>query len=128
MSGGSMRRPTWSKAIGFAIATMVTLPLPLEGAAPKKGKANPDAALIAEASSAVMAKLRDPGSAQFRNVRAVTTILGSKKVCGEVNAKNGYGGYTGFSRFVFLGLVAFEPKDGQSGLDLYSSLAQHDCD
>lgn len=39
----------------------------------------------------VKQQLKDPDSAQFKNV---------KNKCGEVNAKNTYGGYTGFKRFV----------------------------
>ncbi|MDC5446163.1 hypothetical protein ACT4Y9_18345 [Acinetobacter baumannii] len=39
----------------------------------------------------VSEQLKDPESAEFRNV---------KGVCGEVNAKNSYGGYTGFKRFI----------------------------
>ncbi|WP_304273996.1 hypothetical protein [Caulobacter segnis] len=38
--------------------------------------------------------LRDPSSAQFRNVR----VTGSH-VCGEINGKNGFGAYSGFVRF-----------------------------
>ena len=38
----------------------------------------------------VKEQLRDPESAQFQNV---------KNGCGEVNAKNSYGGYTGFKKF-----------------------------
>lgn len=47
------------------------------------------------AKKAVLAKLKDPDSAQFRNIRAADGW-----VCGEVNAKNSYGGYTGYSGFV----------------------------
>lgn len=35
--------------------------------------------------------LKDPESAQFRN---------QKGLCGEVNAKNSFGGYAGFKRFI----------------------------
>lgn len=43
------------------------------------------------------ATLKDPASAQFRNVelKAGGTIL-----CGEINAKNSFGGYVGFRPFV----------------------------
>lgn len=44
-----------------------------------------------ETISAVKNSLKDPDSAQFQNV---------KGYCGEVNAKNGYGGYTGYKRFI----------------------------
>lgn len=44
-----------------------------------------------ETISSVKSSLKDPDSAQFQNV---------KGYCGEVNAKNSYGGYTGFKRFI----------------------------
>lgn len=40
--------------------------------------------------------LLDPGSAQFRNDR----FIDLNWHCGEVNAKNGMGGYGGFKRFI----------------------------
>lgn len=40
--------------------------------------------------------LRDPASVQFRKER----LRRGGYLCGEVNAKNGTGGYTGFQRFV----------------------------
>lgn len=43
----------------------------------------------------VREKLRDPASAEFSNVRVVSGGI----VCGEVNSKNGYGGYAGKQRF-----------------------------
>ena len=45
----------------------------------------------------VLLSLRDPESAQFRNERLVAN---RSVVCGEFNAKNGMGGYTGFSRYI----------------------------
>ncbi|PND34823.1 hypothetical protein C1I89_10260 [Achromobacter pulmonis] len=49
----------------------------------------------------VLATLKDPDSAKFRN---------QKSFCGEVNSKNSFGGYTGFKRFIAAGkdLVVFE--------------------
>lgn len=44
---------------------------------------------------AVKAKLRDPNSAIFSNIRDGKLLY----VCGEVNAKNGFGGYAGSKRF-----------------------------
>jgi uncharacterized protein (DUF3084 family) len=49
------------------------------------------------AEAEVRAKLKDPDSAQFRNVYVADSLLLS--LCGEVNAKNAYGGYVGFKRF-----------------------------
>lgn len=49
----------------------------------------------------VLANLKDPDSAQFRNQRGF---------CGEVNSKNALGGYAGFQRFIAAGkeMVVFE--------------------
>jgi hypothetical protein len=55
--------------------------------------------VIAKAKAAVADGLKDPGSAQFRNV-AIVNYLGGQVVCGEVNGKNSYGGYVGFVPFV----------------------------
>jgi len=41
-------------------------------------------------------KLRDPESAQFRNEH----IGSAGALCGEVNSRNGSGGYAGFTRFI----------------------------
>lgn len=52
------------------------------------------------------ATLEHPGSAQFRNVLIANEPYDSRKteteyvICGEVNAKNGFGDYTGFEGFV----------------------------
>ena len=56
-----------------------------------------ESALIEAAKSSVTMQLRDPASAVFSQV---TTSDG--KVCGYVNAKNGFGGYAGGRRFVAL--------------------------
>jgi hypothetical protein len=59
-----------------------------------------------EAKAAVAANLRDPGSADFRNMLGSTSA-----VCGEVNGKNGFGAFAGFKRFVFADdTVTFEPE------------------
>ena len=54
---------------------------------------------------AMMAKVthhfRDPSSALFRSIE----VLGDGSICGEVNAKNAYGGYNGFVSFLY--------KDGE---------------
>lgn len=55
--------------------------------------------VIEAAKVNVANSLKDPGSAQFKNVHLVNYLDGSV-VCGEINAKNSYGGYVGFSPFV----------------------------
>lgn len=49
--------------------------------------------------TAVANTMKDPLSSQFRGVRGIQRD-GKVTVCGEVNAKNGYGGYVGFSPFM----------------------------
>jgi hypothetical protein len=49
--------------------------------------------------SAVADTLRDPESARFRHVRVVQDADGSDALCGELNAKNVYGGYVGYAPF-----------------------------
>ncbi len=43
----------------------------------------------------MLGALKDPGSATYRNER-----IRREYVCGEVNARNSLGGYTGFVRYV----------------------------
>lgn len=43
--------------------------------------------------------MKDPDSVQFRNMAATRSPSGVTYVCGEVNARNGFGGYVGFSPF-----------------------------
>jgi hypothetical protein len=73
------------------------------------------------AEEAVRAQLKDGDSAKFRNLYVKTQFsgqyVGTKFVndvatCGEVNAKNGYGAYTGFRRFYVLGSSVTIPDDG----------------
>lgn len=58
---------------------------------------------VNEAKDYVVNSLKDPGSANFREVKIfqVEHIGGIDTfVCGEVNAKNSYGGYVGFKTFI----------------------------
>lgn len=47
----------------------------------------------------VKARLRDPDSAQFRGIKIGPDEKKTLMACGEVNSKNAYGGYIGFSKF-----------------------------
>jgi len=58
-----------------------------------------EASYIVVHQDRIKARMKDPESARFRNV-FVSHSLGGPLVCGEVNAKNSFGGYTGFQRFV----------------------------
>lgn len=59
--------------------------------------------LEANAKRAVASRLKDPGSAQFRNLKRVEQVAGEAAICGEVNGKNSFGGYSGFEEFVYKG-------------------------
>jgi len=67
---------------------------------------------IVAAERAVRGELKDPDSAQFRDVRANYTEDFGVTACGRVNARNEFGGYTGFRRFVSSGRsVILEGRD-----------------
>ena len=53
--------------------------------------------------TAVKTKLKDPSSAQFRNVYFHKGADGIPMTCGEVNSRNSFGGYGGYQRFVSAG-------------------------
>lgn len=55
-------------------------------------------AVIETAKAEVAAGMLDPTSVQFRNI-AVAKVGGTDVICGEVNAKNSFGGYVGFGSF-----------------------------
>lgn len=52
---------------------------------------------VSDAKKLVARDLKDPASAQFRDVHA-----NGPAVCGEINSKNSYGAYVGFRRFVVI--------------------------
>ena len=75
----------------------------------------------------VEAKLKDPQSAQFQNL-VVSGKAGASIVCGEVNAKNGFGGYTGFKRFVSAGPgMATQIEGGEMPADEFEKAWQRAC-
>ena len=75
------------------------------------------AAQIAVVKRAVSAKLKDPGSAKFGEIRASVDNRGSVGICGIVNAKNSNGGYIGnhpFAAILADGKVAHVIVDSPS--------------
>lgn len=66
---------------------------------------------IIKTKDAVRSHLKDPSLAQFRNV-FFTRSDDVPVVCGEVNSKNGFGGYGGFQHFVGSGdsLIVLEEE------------------
>jgi hypothetical protein len=63
----------------------------------------PMAAVITDAEKSICDSLKDCESARFRN-EVIKTIHNGQTtvVCGEVNAKNSFGGYTGFQKFMYI--------------------------
>jgi hypothetical protein len=90
--GGEMQKMNRIAVVSTLLATIV-----LSGC---------DAPEITAAHEAAKGHMNDPASAQFRNEQ--TNVQGATKVvCGEVNGKNSYGGYSGFSRYVYDGKNAY---------------------
>jgi hypothetical protein len=66
---------------------------------------------------AVRASLKDPDSAEFRNIHGI---------CGEVNSKNGFGGMTGYKRYIGnSGIVAIEGEN--TATDQFEPVWQKFC-
>jgi hypothetical protein len=76
--------------------------------APRSAAAQSRTDFFPSARKAITGILRDPDSAQFGKL--FEGNRGSRTICGEVNAKNGYGGYTGMTPFVYF------PDTGQGML------------
>lgn len=76
------------------------------------GCTTPEEKLIATAQAAVANELRDPTSPLFTNVSTDSLNI---QVCGEVNAKNGFGAYAGKDRFIYHTAtgVEIEPSEDQ---------------
>ena len=56
--------------------------------------------VLDDAHAAVQARLRNPGSAQFQYGFIIGTG-NNRTVCGIVNTKNDFGGYSGYAPFVY---------------------------
>ncbi len=54
------------------------------------------------AKEKVTSQLKDPESARYGEIWALNGSNGHRTVCGYVNAKNSYGGYTGEKTFTIL--------------------------
>lgn len=72
---------------------------------------------------AVVSILKDPSSAQFRGMflshgreLTSTSVAHPVTLCGEINAKNTYGGYVGFRRFVARPNYALIQQDDNGSL------------
>lgn len=59
-----------------------------------------ESSITQAAADRVSQRLKDPSSAQFRNLTYHNINGFAHVVCGEVNAKNAMGGYAGFRPFI----------------------------
>jgi hypothetical protein len=62
-------------------------------------KSPPASNTIELAKAAISRPLKDPESLKIRNIAGYRTQLGDQIICGEYDAKNSFGGYTGYSTF-----------------------------
>jgi hypothetical protein len=62
-------------------------------------RALPPSEVLRKVQELLVYGLKDPESAKFRNLRFVK-YNGRTLVCGELNAKNSFGGYVGFESFI----------------------------
>jgi hypothetical protein len=83
--------------------------------------------LLLQAQKIIAAEMVDPGSLQYRKLRVVRSAVQGKPLsvaCGEYNARNKMGGYTGFATFAYEpslnGVVSY--KAG-SGIDLFGDVS-----
>ncbi|OED41995.1 hypothetical protein AB833_08190 [Chromatiales bacterium (ex Bugula neritina AB1)] len=54
---------------------------------------------VRTAEKLVKSRLKDPKSAKFKDTY-FTNLNGSSTVCGQVNSKNGFGGFSGYLNFI----------------------------
>lgn len=72
-----------------------------------------DEEIITSARESVTYDLKDSGSAVYRNEKIIRNEIGIY-VCGEVNAKNSYGGYVGFMPYLSDGISSWIMTDEDS--------------
>jgi hypothetical protein len=73
-----------------------------------------DYSYIAMNQERVRSKLKDPNSAQFSGV-FISKAAGAPIICGKINAKNSFGGYTGYQRFISGGTIQVLETEMRAG-------------
>lgn len=111
----------WKAVLGVvgALAVIgILIPQP-ESGTPTDPGATPDTVALREredgeltrsAKAAMRDRLKDPESARFEDL-IVARFSGAPVVCGHVNAKNGFGGYTGKKAFLVINGAAIGEDD-----------------
>jgi hypothetical protein len=90
--------------LGIAVAALVT-PL-VSRSKQTRSIRNAERVLL---QAQVQDELKDPGSAEFADMQMYRQGQTLFTLCGSVNAKNGFGGYVGYTRFVAWRM--FDPTD-----------------
>jgi hypothetical protein len=80
--------------------TPVPVPAPTIAAADAPSPEVKEIDTKVEAEMNLKAGLKDAESATFRNEFVSGLASGAQMLCGEVNSRNSFGGYTGFKRFI----------------------------
>jgi hypothetical protein len=96
--GPEVTAATVTPPLQNAVSPPPTVPAP-QAQPSAATQSRPDYFLRAE--RAVRGSLRDPDSASFGSLFEGRGIVGRVTICGEVNSKNGFGGYTGMTPFVY---------------------------
>lgn len=81
-----------------------------------------DDALTDKIKQSVISNLREPESAQFQEVNLVRS-QDRAYLCGQLNARNGFGGYTGFQWFFASPISQFFTED----VDFGGTVISHFC-
>lgn len=95
-----------NRIVTAALMAAVFVSLSACGKSDAEMRTEAEAVQRAELRKPVLAQLKDPDSATFRN----ETLRPSSTLCGEYNSKNGMGGYAGYARYIVSkgGFVDFE--------------------
>lgn len=88
------------------------------------GHAATPSPMITQAKAIIAAEMVDPSSLQYRNLRIVHAVVQGRSLtiaCGEYNARNAMGGYTGFAKFAYepSALQGVASMKASGGLDLF---------
>jgi hypothetical protein len=99
-SGPDMSDPSyWAKQMHGAILDADRQSAANNPAQPAATRDSVSPQWMAAYRQAVADSMRDPSSVQFRRLTAVKDPDGTAGLCGDLNAKNGFGGYAGFEPF-----------------------------
>jgi len=79
----------------------------------RKDRTNRESVYIARHRERMRSRLKDPDSAEFRDVFVSykDAELTQPVVCGELNAKNAFGGFTGYKKFLAGGSLQVSEED-----------------